>query len=61
MLRSTDALLTGQLESLLASLPTPEVDALARALPFVKGRPRRDAPAAPSQAAAPSRPTAPSS
>ena len=36
MLRSADALLTGQLESLLASLPRPEVDALARALPFVE-------------------------
>ena len=36
VLRSSDALLTGQLESLLASLPPPEVDALARALPFVE-------------------------
>jgi DNA-binding MarR family transcriptional regulator len=36
VLRSADALLTGQLESLLASLPRPEADALARALPFVE-------------------------
>jgi DNA-binding MarR family transcriptional regulator len=36
VLQSADALLTGQLESLLASLPGPEADALARALPFVE-------------------------
>jgi DNA-binding MarR family transcriptional regulator len=36
VLRSADALLTGQLESLLAALPRPEADALARALPFVE-------------------------
>jgi DNA-binding MarR family transcriptional regulator len=36
VLRSADALLTGQLESLLATLRRPEADALARALPFVE-------------------------
>jgi DNA-binding MarR family transcriptional regulator len=36
VLRSANALLTGQLESLLESLPGPEADALARALPFVE-------------------------
>jgi DNA-binding MarR family transcriptional regulator len=36
VLRSADALLTGQLESLLASLPRPDADALVRALPFVE-------------------------
>jgi DNA-binding MarR family transcriptional regulator len=36
VLRSADALLTAQLESLLSSLPPPEADALAHALPLVE-------------------------
>jgi len=36
VLRSADALLSGQLESLLGTLARPEADGLARALPFVE-------------------------
>ena len=64
VLRSADTLLSGQLESLLGTLPRPEADALARALPFVEaglaGTPPPRRPKPPSHPKPPGRSTPPS-
>ena len=52
VLGSADALLTGQLESLLALAAAPRGRRAGQGAAVRRGRPRRDPPAAPSQAAA---------